>query len=206
MCKFFTDEDSFFSLEELNRCRGACLDAWSKQQTDRRAGWDMAKTRDASELVGVEKLADRVFVRGIETWRRLPYQTQGERLVSALKRWRIQQVHIDGTGVGVAVQDFVSPKLPASVEQHWHTFTQQFKATIAQNIKKLIEEERLMIPYDDQLLVSQFLSIKRQATKTGISYDIARNAGGHGDRFWALALACMGLEFGGGVIDGIELY
>ncbi len=208
LCKFFSDEDSFFTLAELNECRGVCLaekrSDW--KGSDRRAGWDMAKRRDASELVGVEKLADQVFVRAIETWRRLAYMVQRDRLVSALKKWNVGQLHVDETGVGMAVREIVAPAIPTSVVQHWHTFTQPFKATIAQNLKKLVEEARLVIPHDDRVLISQFLNIKRTATQKGISYDIARNASGHGDRFWALALACQGLEFGSSVINDVELW
>lgn len=145
----------------------------------------------------MEKLADHVFLRGVETWRRVAYNEQKERVIGALKRWRATRIDIDGTGVGTAVRDFVAPALPASVVQHWHNFTQEFKAALAQNMKKLVEEARLVIPDDDRVLISQFLNIKRQATKTGISYDIGRNASGHGDRFWALALACNGMDFGG---------
>jgi phage FluMu gp28-like protein/transposase-like protein len=198
-CRYFTDEDSFFTLAELNACRGECLEKW--MGTDRRAGWDMAKTRDASELVGVEVLHDQVFTRGVETWRRVNYRDQRDRVVGALKRWRAHSIHVDATGVGVAVRDFVSPEIPAHIGQHWHTFDQAFKANIAQNLKKLVEEARIVIPHDDRVLISQFLNIKRQAKDKGISYDIGRNASGHGDRFWALALACHGIEFGNGVID-----
>jgi phage FluMu gp28-like protein len=195
-CKYFTDDDSFFTLAELNECRGDCMGRWVGD--DRRAGWDMAKLVDASELVGVEKLMDQVFIRAVETWRRLSYKLQRERLVAAIKRWRVAAIHIDETGVGTAVRDFVSPEIPAGTAQHWHTFTQAFKADLATNIKKLVEEGRLVIPDDDRVLISQFLNIKRKPTATGISYDTGRNASGHGDRFWALALAVSGVEFGGG--------
>jgi len=202
-CKYFTDEDSFFTLSEINNCRGVCLAKkpgdWKGY--DRRAGWDMAKTTDASEVVAIEKLTNQVFIRGIETWRRLPYVEQGRRLVSAVKKWDIKKIHIDQTGVGHAVQEIVSPLIPETTQQHWHNFTQEFKAGIAQNMKKLVEEERLVIPHDDRILVSQFLSVKRIPTKKGISYDIARNAHGHGDRFWALALACYGVAFGNANIN-----
>jgi len=194
LCKFFTDEDSFFSLSELNACRGDCLDRWIGE--DRRAGWDIAKRIDNSELVGVEKLADQVFVRGIKTWKKLSYDRQRERLYRALEEWKIRQLHIDETGVGNAVRDFVQKDMPRHVRQSWHTFTQSFKAGLAQNLKKIVEDKRIVIPADDRVLISQFLNIKRQATSRGISYDIPRNADGHGDRFWALALACSGLEFG----------
>jgi len=205
LCKYFTDDDSFFTLEELNRCRGDCLGRWAKVGSDRRAGWDMAKNIDASEVVAVEKLESQVFIRGVETWRRVKYVEQKELLVAALNKWGIREINIDSTGVGVAVREIVEPVIPANIYQNWFTFTQDFKARIAQNLKKLVEEERLVIPYDDRVLVSQFLNIKRQATKTGVSYDITRNTSGHGDRFWALALACNGIAFGASEID-IEIW
>ncbi|MCP4105482.1 MAG: hypothetical protein GY749_08090 [Desulfobacteraceae bacterium] len=204
LLKFFSDEDSYFSLDELNECRGVCMGLWVGN--DRRAGWDMAKKIDASEVVAVEKLAEQIFMRGSETWRRIKYNRQKTKLLHILNKWRIGHLHVDETGVGTGVKDFVKPHIPKHVRQHWHMFTQPFKAIIAQNLKKLVEDIRLVIPHDDRVLISQFLNIKRMATATGISYDIARNSTGHGDRFWALALACSGIEFGkssGGILTAM---
>jgi len=204
LCKYFTDEDSFFSLAEINECRGDCLGRWVGD--DRRAGWDIAKRRHSSDMVGVEVLESQIFTRGIESWKRVNYQVQKARVVTALRKWGVKIFNVDESGVGIAVRDFVSPAIPTEIVQNWYQFTPAFKAEIAQNIKRLTEEARLIIPEDDQVLVSQFLNVKRVATGRGVSYDIAANSETHGDRFWALALACRGVEFGSGMIGEAEAW
>lgn len=204
LCQYFSDEDSFFNLAELNECRGEGTERWVGD--DRRAGWDIAKRRHCSELVGIEVLERQVFMRAVETWKRLDYRDQKTKLIRSLTKWRTRALHVDETGVGTAVRDFVQPDIPSDIAQHWHQFTQPFKAEIAQNLKKLTEEGRLIIPGDDRVLISQFLNVKRAAKASGISYDIAENADSHGDRFWALALACKGVEFGSGLIDEAEVW
>ena len=196
LCKFFTDEDSYFSLSELNDCRGDCLGFWSGY--DRRAGWDMAKKIDMSEMVGVEVLGQQVFTRAISTWSKIKYNQQVARVIGNLKKWEINEFNVDASGVGEAVMDFMAPQVPDNIAINWIQFTPAIKAELAQNLKKLVEEIRIVIPFDDRELISQFLNIKRTPTSRGISYDIARNASGHGDRFWALALACHGIDIGAG--------
>ena len=64
---------------------------------------------------------------------------------------------------------------------------------MAINLKELFDTERIIIPFDHNL-IAQIHAIKRSVGVKGFKYDAKRNEDiGHADKFWALALACMNL-------------
>jgi len=69
------------------------------------------------------------------------------------------------------------------------TFTRAVKEALAGRLRILVEEGSIRIPADESIR-RDFHSIRRGVTDTGhVRLDASRSAGGHGDRFWAAALA-----------------
>ena len=109
-----------------------------------------------------------------------------------MERWKI-----DKTGLGMQLAEELSNDAPERFEGVW--FSAQRKSRLALNMLKLAEEKRLLLP-NDPLVLAQLHSIKKTIRGQSISYDAERTDDGHGDLFWATALAADGR--GGGVSSG----
>lgn len=69
-------------------------------------------------------------------------------------------------------------------------FTPARKVELAVALKDRLEQRRLRLPHS-QVLVDDLRSVKSEVGAAGVPRLVAaRDAGGHADRFWALALAC----------------
>ena len=91
-----------------------------------------------------------------------------------------------------AVEDFGAHRVEAL------TFTGAVKAQLAGGLRILVEDGRLRIPVDESIR-NDWHSIQRTVTPAGhIRYDAQRTSAGHGDRFWAAALAVHAAEAASG--------
>lgn len=70
------------------------------------------------------------------------------------------------------------------------TFTNEAKERWATDFKILLQRRDVTMPRDRDL-VAQIHAIKRRVLPSGkVTFDAERNARGHADKFWAVALAC----------------
>ena len=70
-------------------------------------------------------------------------------------------------------------------------FTSDSKERWAADFKILLQRRDVTLPRDREL-VGQIHAIKRRVLPSGkVSFDAERNARGHADKFWAVALACQ---------------
>jgi phage FluMu gp28-like protein len=70
-------------------------------------------------------------------------------------------------------------------------FTNEAKERWATDFKILLQRRDVTLPRDREL-VGQVHAIKRRVLPSGkVSFDAERNARGHADKFWAVALACQ---------------
>ena len=89
---------------------------------------------------------------------------------------------------------------PERFEGVW--FSAQRKSRLALNMLKLCEDKRLLLPNDPDVL-AQMHSVQKIISGQSIKYDAERNDDGHGDLFWAAALAAEGRSRSGGSSGGI---
>jgi len=189
---WFDDAESYFTITEVQACVGECLNVTTDAVLY--GGYDVGRTTDASELVLVES-DEKVTLRVRKTFQRMPFAAQKREIEQHLRAYRVKTLHIDATGMGANLAEDCQRSFPGVVRPVW--FTQALKEELAVNLKKLFEERRLVIP-NDPGLIAQIHGIKRIAKAQGFSYDSGRNKEiGHADAFWALALACRELGFGG---------
>jgi phage FluMu gp28-like protein/transposase len=213
MCEWFDDEESYFTFEEIRRCaRGGCLTTVTDEVLH--GGFDIGRLTDTSEIVLVtqgtwqegatEGILDEdvkagnvgrqaVIVRYMHSLRRVSFDAQKGYVREILQKYRVKELHVDATGLGMNLAEDLKREYPAIVKPLW--FTRELKEELALNLKKLFEDSRIIIP-NDPGLIAQIHSIKRVAKTGGFSYDSKRNAEiGHADKFWALALACRDMGF-----------
>lgn len=172
-----------------------------------RGGVDVGRINDrtAIALVGQEhageKWKDRYALIHHELHKGLPFDTQKARIHEVDGRFDVDVWKVDKTGLGMQLAEELHQAAPERFEGVW--FSAQRKARLALNILKLAEDRKLMLPNDPDVL-AQLHAIQKLTSGQTIKYDAERNENGHGDLFWAIALAADGRAKAGGD-DGLSV-
>lgn len=161
-----------------------------------RGGVDVGRTghRFAVALLGQEQrgegdFSDRFVLRHHELRKGLPFAAQRQTVLDLDSRHTIEAWRIDRTGLGMQLAEELTALLsPRAVGVH---FDQGKKQRMALNLLKLAEDKRLVLPNDPEVLANLH-SVQKIATASGLRYDAPSDDSGHGDLFWALAMAADG--------------
>lgn len=173
-----------------------------------RGGVDVGRINDrtAIALVGQEvdgkKWKDRFALMHHEMHKGMKFDAQKATIHEVDGRFDIESWKIDKTGLGMQLAEELHTASPERFEGVW--FSAQRKSKLALNVLKLAEERRLLLPNDPDVL-AQMHSIQKITSGTSIKYDAERNDEGHGDLFWAVALAADGRAKPGGGSGGLGI-
>lgn len=158
-------------------------------------GVDVGRINDrtAEAIVGQEmdgkKWKDRFALIYHKMHKGMSFAAQKATIQETDGRFDIERWKIDKTGLGMQLAEELHTASPERFEGVW--FSAQRKSKLALNVLKLAEERRLLLPNDPDVL-AQMHSIHKVTSGTTIKYDAERNDEGHGDLFWAVALAADG--------------
>ncbi|MGQ9696944.1 MAG: phage terminase large subunit family protein [Armatimonadota bacterium] len=153
------------------------------------AGFDVGRTRHASELVVLEKTGARLSVRAVVTMKAAEYRVQKQCLeeLMALRGGIVRRLCIDATGIGSALAEEMAQAHPLRVEPV--IFTARVKEDLAVGLRVAFQSRDIEIPAD-RGLISQIHAVRRAVTSAGNArFDADDQGHEHADRFWALALA-----------------
>lgn len=175
-----------------------------------RGGVDVGRINDrtAIALVGQEhireKWGDRYALVHHEMHKGMAFDAQKATIHQVDGRFDVEGWKVDKTGLGMQLAEELQNASPERFEGVW--FSAQRKSRLALNMLKLAEEKRLLLPNDPDVL-AQLHSIQKVTSGQSIKYDAERNEDGHGDLFWAIALAAdgRGSRSGGGGGVGVEV-
>lgn len=209
-CEQWDDESSLFDPVALLECcqaESTLVEDLRDLEGDLYGGTDIGRTRDATVEAYVEadhsageKEMPMVTLRHLRELKRMALDAQQAELeddINSVKHILIR-MNIDRSGLGRQLAEYLAAKFPGLVMDR--DFTMQYKSDLALNMRELIAKRRYRMPHDPPL-IAQFLSIKKVARATGFSYDAKRDATGHADSFWSIALAADGLASGPGEAD-----
>lgn len=174
-----------------------------------RGGVDVGRINDRTAIAVIgqehlrEKWLDRFALVHHEMHKSLKFDAQKAQIHQVDGRFDIENWKIDKTGLGMQLAEELETAHPERFEGVW--FSAQRKSRLALNMLKLAEDRRLLLPNDPDVL-AQLHSIQKIVSGESIKYDAERNEDGHGDLFWALALAADGRAArGGGDGVGVEV-
>lgn len=150
------------------------------------AGCDVGQKRDHSAIAVVEKQEQLVYLVHM---RRFRLGTEYSSVLGYLKQLDekltvLHRVLIDQTGVG---EVFVEEARKLLKNAQGVMLSLPKKQEIMVYLKKVMQEQRLRIPFDRDLM-NEMNSERYELTKTG-QIQFSHSAGTHDDRLWALALA-----------------
>lgn len=152
------------------------------------AGFDVGRTHDRSELVVFEECSGRFTCRLLRSYDGVPFAEQEADLRRLLNVLSVARLSIDRSGIGMNLAENLAKDFPQVVPE---AFTAESKERMATDFKILLQHRAVTLPRSREL-VSQIHAIKRRVTAAGtVTFDAERNAKGHADQFWAVALACQ---------------
>ena len=192
MCQPSDDASAFLSYELIQSCEYHPAQDWTRIEDGRLfAGIDIGRKQDLTVLWVVEKLGDVYYTRHIEALSKMRKSDQE----AILWPWidRCERTCIDASGLGIGWTDDAQDRFGTRVEGV--TFTAPTKEALAYPVRGALEDRTVRLP-SDETIRADLRKVKKTTTTAGnIRFDAERDAGGHADRFWALALA---LHAGGG--------
>lgn len=199
-CQWAEDGAALLSWGRLDACADE-LTPDASQVGRLTLGVDVGRVHDRTALVLVGDMLDPVTGRWGDTARVLAWEELRGMTFAAqrgvigewMRRWPVERIGIDRTGLGMQLAEELSRDYPGMVDAV--SFTAVRKERLALGLLRLVEQGRLKIPRDPDLF-SRLHAVKRHATGHGIRYDAARDEAGHADAFWALALAVEGRSQG----------
>ncbi|MDR2667826.1 MAG: terminase family protein [Puniceicoccales bacterium] len=199
MCRPQDDGDALLSYELICPCEMAAKE-WlqSNPNGDGAAkscgsspcylGVDLGRSNDLSVFWLLELSGDVLITRRLECLRGKSFGEQEQILDVFLRSKNLSRACIDSSGIGRQFVERAVERFGKYRVEGVH-FTAQTKECLAYGLRAAMETRGLRIPSSDAIR-ADLHSIRRENTCFGnVRLDAARTANGHGDRFWALALA-----------------
>lgn len=153
-------------------------------------GMDIARKKDLTCIWVGEMLGDTLYPREIVTMRRATFAAQMNELMRICRRDRPVRVCIDETGMGMPFVEQAKREIGSYIIEGVN-FTIASKFTMASKLKDRMEDRRFRLPVGQREIRDDLHSITKAITTTGLVRLIHDGeSDGHGDRFWAAALAC----------------
>lgn len=158
------------------------------------AGYDVGRTNDKSELMilGYYPEQNVKTLWCMESMKGVRFEDQERLLMKMMKSLPIHRLAMDATGIGMDLAERMTTKFNRKVEGCM--FTNEFKEVIANAMWLAFDAKSIILPADRDLQ-AQIHSIKKTVTAgKHARFDCDRNERGHGDKWWALALAEYAIE------------
>jgi phage FluMu gp28-like protein len=178
----FTDDSSSYFPYRLIR---NCVDDYGKIQGESFMGVDVGRTKDRTAIYVVTKFNDNFYITASEVLNNTPFDEQKAVIKQMFYESNVQKVKIDKGAIGYQLAE----ELEKEINAEGVMFGNPVKVDLCTNAKKIMEQKRLHIT-DDRDLISDIHSIQKQVTSNNlVQFNSPRDEKGHGDRAWALFLA-----------------
>jgi phage FluMu gp28-like protein/transposase-like protein len=193
-CQFIDDESALLPIAVIKACVEDYHPRLPAPSIPIYSGFDVGRVKDRSVHASIALDEGKNGVNrlcALDVLHKASFAEQERVLTDFLKIHPLGMLKIDKTGIGMATAEKLQSRFSSRVQGVY--FTAPTKEALALNLKKHLEDKTLIIP-NDPALIADLHSIKRKAGARGFLYDADRNARGHADRFWALALALSYFE------------
>lgn len=152
-------------------------------------GVDIAKERDMFSIMTLEKCGEVFWLREDYSRNKVSFNEQQNILAKLRGKYNIARISMDKTGVGGYPVEQAQRTLGTVVEGV--NFTMESKLLMANRLKDLLERGLIRLPAGE--LINELKSIRKEVLAGGgVRLKSPRKNGSHGDRAWALMLACYG--------------
>lgn len=170
-------------------------------------GVDIGRTshRFAVAIVGKVVGKDQYVLKHWQISKGLTFAKQEQEVLLWDRRVEIRKWSVDRTGLGMDIAERLSESLsPRCVGVH---FDAKKKERMAMKMLKLFEDKKFVIPNNADVMANLH-SVKKIVSSNGVRYEAnSDETQGHGDLFWAVAMAVDSMVAGYGTGRGrVELW
>ncbi|MFA5990450.1 MAG: hypothetical protein WC803_12715 [Sphingomonas sp.] len=183
-CKFIEGASSVFRKVD-EAVRASESDIGLKPFRRYQLGIDLAKHQDYT-VITVTDLHTFDIVKQI-SFNKIDWNEQKEIIVKEVKYWNKGKTWMDSTGIGDPIIDDL--KRQGLIIEPFH-FTETSREQLLNNLKILLEQNRIKIP-NDQELIDQLKSMQYELNGQKVKMKVPE--GLHDDRIMSLALSVWGL-------------
>ncbi|MDR1435429.1 MAG: terminase family protein [Puniceicoccales bacterium] len=156
-------------------------------------GVDVGRTTDLTVFWLLASVEDKLISKDIIVLRNRTFSEQEAIFYELLAMPMLRRVCMDQTGIGRQFAERAAERF-GKYRVEGITFTNSIKEQLAYSLRTAFENKIIKIPSDD-LIRADLRSVKRENTFAGkIRFSAENTEKGHGDRFWALALAIHGAQ------------
>nr|WP_167507634.1 terminase ATPase subunit family protein [Rahnella aquatilis] len=203
MCEFVDDQASVFPFAELQRCMVESAEEWedfspfATRPFGYRAVWigyDPSHTGDSAGCAVVApSLVDGGKFRVLERhqWKGMDFAAQAKSIEELTKRYCVEYIGVDATGIGQGVFQLVRQFFPAAMEIRYSPET---KTKMVLKAKDTITSGRLEYDTNHKDITSSFMAIRKTMTASGSrsTYEASRSEeASHADVAWAIMHALL---------------
>ncbi|MCB2022880.1 MAG: terminase family protein, partial [Burkholderiaceae bacterium] len=208
LCEYAEGGDSLLSWQALHDLTVPDVSALRVGRL--RAGMDIGRTghRTAIALLGQERdrvtdgFTDRFVLSQHWLEKNMPFAAQRALALDIDQRHEIREWRIDRTGLGMQLAEELSVDMsPRAIGVH---FDAAKKQRMALGLLKLVEDKRLVLPNDPDVLASLH-SVQKIVSGNSLRYDAPSDETGHGDLFWALGMLATGARRGGSMGNEVKV-
>ncbi|WP_342323493.1 terminase ATPase subunit family protein [Kosakonia sp. BYX6] len=197
MCEFVDDKASVFPFEELQRCMVDSMEEWEDYSpfADRpfaqRVVWIGYDPSHRGDSAGCVVIAPPVVAGGKfrilerHQWKGMDFATQAESIRSLTRKYNVEYIGIDSTGLGQGVFQLVRSFYPAARDIR---YTPEMKTAMVLKAKDTITRGCLEYDVSATDITQSFMSIRKTMTSSGRSatYEASRTEeASHADLAWA---------------------
>lgn len=198
LCEFIDDTRSVFPLARLQKCMVDAWEEWDDFKPHLKRpfghlrvwiGYDPSLTGDSAGLAiiappGVPGGKFRVLER--HSLRNLDFAQQAKEIEDLTKKYTVEHIAIDTTGIGAAVFELVQKFYPAVTGLNYSV---ELKTRLVLKAQYLMKNGRLEFDAGHVDIAQSFMAIRKQITPSGrqATYNAGRTqATGHADLAWAI--------------------
>lgn len=185
-CEFLEGAGTFFKGIEYCVWDGKGDDAKIHPKKRYQLGMDWAKMNDYTVIMPFDLTTFKALP--YERFNQIDYNLQKSRAEAAYLRFNKAKIWMDHTGIGGPIFDDLALKIP---KLEPYDFTETSRRDLLENLRILIEQQKIRIP-NDEILLSELQSFQYQLTDRG-KVRIACPDSMHDDTVMALALAVWDL-------------
>ncbi len=200
LIEFLDEATAFITYEMISACEDSTLSMENPLDPGSYvvAGIDVGRKKDFTVYWSLE-VSDLLKTVTIHAMQNLPFSDQEAQISGLIEREQPSLVHVDYNSLGMYLCERLQERFGGRIVPV--NLTLQSKQEMAAKTKAFFEDALLRIPVDRRIRES-IHSIKRVVSPAGnIRFDADRTKDGHGDFFWALALAIQGHEAAIGIPD-----
>ncbi len=157
-------------------------------------GFDVARRKHLAVISILQKYGGMLWLRWMDVMEKQQFRVMKATLYWHLKNLPLlRRACIDETGIGMNIAEDAQLDF-GKFRVEPITFTEAVKEELAVGLHPYFEDMAIRIPILDNLR-EDLHSIKKITTKANhVRYDAAASENGHGDRFWATALAAHAIS------------